>query len=927
MGVNNRLEMFLALNTEAFKKGLGDVGTGMRVMAGNAGAAFTETKARLQENLVAVRNYNSELSNQGSILQTLRGQVTALVGAYLGFQSIAGLAGMMKDADTAAFGLEASLRAANREFQNIGSVDTWTAAIGRLSGELKIYSKSELKTAVASTVDMTKRLGFTSEQMEILIKRTADLSAGKTDLNGGIERVTSAMRGEAEASEYLGLTLNENYVKAWHEAHNAHGQAWKDLSDLEKAQVRFNVFLEQASPLAGKAAASVSTMAGAYALAKANIHDAVSENQNAVEATKQLAKIVSDHAGELGELATVLINVAAKTIEFVLENKEAVIAVGLLAAGAGTLSFAISTLTTIWQAMNVVMLATTGMQLVPWLGSVGTAIKGVDLAALTLKTTLGALSGLVLAFTAGWEIGKWLSQFDAIDPIKRAFAALIYTLDRAQLGAQKFWAWLTGGDVGAVEKKIAIAKQAYAELIAEIDKPEAEKNKKQPEKPKEKAEEKPAEKPVDDKASRPSTYEELKAHEEAAKNKDKTPDELKALAAENKKEAKDRPITREQEAMDTWSADQLTDEQRKERQDRLGSLDSTDEIAKKKADEAKKKAADEKEKNKQQDAARPKDPIATPPSENEEVILSRFAKDRLGIKDKPAEEEPAQPEDSNADEKKAKKEQEEGERRQRDQEQAASKSRFMERQKREDDERAETAKKAEAEIAEANARRTEEAKKGAEEWAQAEAKAAEKAKSVFQQYFDKVKSLTADLANRQKSVQQELEGLDTTTPKETIWRRHAKEAKEYEKAAQAALKAGNLNEALSLSDQARSAYSSLKGGAGDIGEEQAAAYARKGVKSSGFMGIDIAKMLQQTTAKSAVASMPAGDLFGGLTANVKGQLAAVASGGTGKTNEQVGGSQPGKIHELRFQGGKMQGAESDIDALLRQLEQAGLQIS
>lgn len=193
---------------------------------------------------------------------------------------------MLQDAGQAAYNLEASLKAASREFGNVGGQRQWEQTIDRLSGKLRVYSKTDLQLAVSRTVDMTKRLGLSAEQMERVIELTGDLSAGKTTLEGGIERVTAALRGEAEASEYLGLTLNETYVKSWYEAKGAMQGAWKDLTDLEKAQIRYNVFLEQAIPMQGRAAASTKTFAGALAYARKEINDAVTENKDVASALR-----------------------------------------------------------------------------------------------------------------------------------------------------------------------------------------------------------------------------------------------------------------------------------------------------------------------------------------------------------------------------------------------------------------------------------------------------------------------------------------------------------------------------------------------------------------------------------------------------------------------------------------------------------------
>ncbi len=238
-------------------------------------------------------------------------------------------------------------------------------------------------------------------------------------------------------------------------------------------------------------------------------------------------------------------------------------------------------------------------------------------------------------------------------------------------------------------------------------------------------------------------------------------------------------------------------------------------------------------------------------------------------------------------------------------------------------ERTAITEEAEEDITRANADRVDAAKQGAEEWAQAETQAVEKAKSVFQRYADKVKSLQNEIVGRERSLAEELDSLDTKGTAESRWRRKAKEAKEYEQAAKAAMKAGDLDKALALSDQAKAAYSGLKGGAGSISDKIGNQSAFQGVKASGLFGIEISKAIQAATAKTALTAMSGADLFGNLTANIRGQLAAVAGGGSGKTAGQ-GAAPAAKVHELRFAGGSMRGSEADVEALFKLLEQSGM---
>lgn len=272
----------------------------------------------------------------------LTGHVKKLVAAYLGYRTITAVIGGMvtaaRTAEQSQFNLATSVEAANREFSNVGSLEHWKGKVGEMAAALKIYSESEVAGAIARTVDMTKRLGLSAAQMEELTLRAADLGAGKTDLEGSIERVTAALRGEAESAEFLGLTLNETYVTSWHAAHNAHGRAWKDLTDLEKAQVRYQVLLEQSAGVQGKAATSAGTLGGALQQIKSQVSDAIANNKDFNAAMTTLAATIRDNADEIGEWAADLATGIGAVVEFVAENKNLI----LTLVGAGGTLYAVS---------------------------------------------------------------------------------------------------------------------------------------------------------------------------------------------------------------------------------------------------------------------------------------------------------------------------------------------------------------------------------------------------------------------------------------------------------------------------------------------------------------------------------------------------------------------------------------------------------
>lgn len=217
--------------------------------------------------------------------------VTAAFGAALVVMN------KLKDAaiegEKAFFNLAASVAAANREFDT-GDLEHWRKTLKQMGDEVKTFSDTELAAAGSRLLDMSKRLGLTSQEMEQVLRRSADLAAGKFDLTEAIERTTSALRGEAESAEALGLTLNEGTIKAYAESL---GLVWEELDDVGKAQLRYKVFLEQTEPVVGRAIAYAETAAG-----KQEALNAQMENSQRILGT-QLLPLWEGYAEALGLIA------------------------------------------------------------------------------------------------------------------------------------------------------------------------------------------------------------------------------------------------------------------------------------------------------------------------------------------------------------------------------------------------------------------------------------------------------------------------------------------------------------------------------------------------------------------------------------------------------------------------------------------------
>lgn len=155
--------------------------------------------------------------------------------------------------------------------------------------------------------------GINVDQIKELVKRSADLAAISPyediqTVANAAERVQSAIRGEAEASERLGLTLNDNYLK-----NIAFGGAlkntWEKMSDLEKAQYRYQEILNQTSDISGVAA---------------------DETDKYGRESRKAAAAFSDAAASLGEK---VLPILTKLLELINALPDWAITGGLLTAG------------------------------------------------------------------------------------------------------------------------------------------------------------------------------------------------------------------------------------------------------------------------------------------------------------------------------------------------------------------------------------------------------------------------------------------------------------------------------------------------------------------------------------------------------------------------------------------------------------------
>jgi len=587
-----------------------------------------------------------------------------------------------------------------------------------------------------------------------------------------------------------------------------------------------------------------------------------------------------------------------------------------LAAGAATVFFAA------FAARKAIMLAFGGeiLNTVAALKKLGPVladgVKGLNALGTTATTVQGAL-GQLGALLVAWELGQWVGEIlGSFDVVKKGALTMIHTFDLLRLSAQKAWAVLTGGDVGAVERQMEAAKTAYSEMLAEIDKKGQESTDQ-------------ARKQVDERVAKPQ--EDAAAREQAAN------DAIMAKQAEDvKKMAEEQQAAREaKQQAEEDARKQAEDERAKEEAARLQAEEARKQRV---AIEAPAPARPEPVRARPAAAVRA---LPLPEQQEEQRQATELQAADLRRMEERAEAERAQREEQAAERRAraddaavasaaAREQQEAGAeamRARRDEARQSSADRVREAEEAaaaaEEQRQADAARAAEEQAARFEQLQAEQ-ERAAEDRMATEQQATEKAKTIFERYADRVKQLQGEIGDREKSLKDDLAEMDPFADEATKWQRRAAEAKNYEKAAKAAMEAGDLDEAQEAADEARRLYKQLASGAEGVDKEAAKRLAYGGVRTVGQLGLDAARAAREQEGKLAQVDLRQIDgLNSQLMAALAGKLGELA-GAPGAQSGPGRDGKPTQVHEIKLGGARLQGAPGDVAEFIRQLEMAGM---
>ena len=277
-------------------------------MAGRkVGSIYTEIRAKLDKLEKDFGNAHRITKRSAANIQSSLDKITfskmtsgikSIGVAWSGFMAIFAGAGTIGAFGKLATDYENSIFQLSKTF---GKNSDYMIATARRVSEAtnKYYNFSQVSYALTKTADSMQRYGITGERYLNLVSRAADIGAAKgLELRETIDRIESAMRGEAEASEYLGVTLNDTYMK-----NKAFGgslyNTWEKLTDNQKAMYRYNELLIQTEKYQGAAEEASNTLSGSFKSLWNTIRDRLNPS------LKESAELLSSVAVGLREMLEV----------------------------------------------------------------------------------------------------------------------------------------------------------------------------------------------------------------------------------------------------------------------------------------------------------------------------------------------------------------------------------------------------------------------------------------------------------------------------------------------------------------------------------------------------------------------------------------------------------------------------------------------
>lgn len=297
---------------------------------------------------------------------------------------------------------------------NLSALNVLIAAQEKLT-KTGLFNKTDVNNALSKAYAMGKNYQLTADQISNIVEIASNLgNIYGYELPDATERLMAAMRGEAEASEALGLSLSQTAVKNWMLVKGIQGNI--ETMDLaSQAQVRYNMLLDTTKDYMGASAKASETLNGVWTQLKTAVSSLVATvGEQFIDEMKTASKALLAFvqlAGQSDHFKNLVRSIAGLMLSFTMLGATLTILgkIGGMAISLLSISFALLS--------NPIFLVVAGIGLLAlkW-NDLGTAWKNVDPSKMadywTQLTTaiqkgdiLGAIDALAKIALAGF---KWL---------------------------------------------------------------------------------------------------------------------------------------------------------------------------------------------------------------------------------------------------------------------------------------------------------------------------------------------------------------------------------------------------------------------------------------------------------------------------------------------------------------------------------------
>lgn len=180
---------------------------------------------------------------------------------------------------------------------------------------------------------------------------------------------------------------------------------------------------------------------------------------------KELANAMKDPEVKqrAAEVANNFFKMADAVLRFAVNHGAAAAKITGTFVALSVLSRTVYMLTGLWKGLNVIMLATTGTRLIPYLATLRQNLALTEIAALGVRGALGAAAGSFLALVGGINIGEWI--YKQTEVAERELRELQHQLDLTAAKFRQFAGFQTENKKSLFEKSTEDLKEYEQRLI------------------------------------------------------------------------------------------------------------------------------------------------------------------------------------------------------------------------------------------------------------------------------------------------------------------------------------------------------------------------------------------------------------------------------------------------------------------------------